>query len=238
VQLKIAELANTQTYLFEHFTSFKLSQLVLDFGSNTSQTTGRRQSSNKRQADDKIQTIESRQATDDNQSADKTNDNQSADKQQTTTISRQTNDNQQTNNRRQSISRQTRNRRQSISRQTNDKQQTKQTTINRQIKRRQTTENELEDKMQTTGTQIKQQANNRNRCHRSRHMGILVPRHLVFSPMCLFNFGISSSCNLKITSSKQYKTQSLSAGYIFSSSISAHLQKKIRSHSSSMGVET
>jgi hypothetical protein len=92
--------------------------------------------------------------------------------------------------------------------------------------------------MQTTGTQIKQQANNRNRCHRSRHMGILVPRQLVFSPMCLFNFGISSSCNLKITSSKQYKTQSLSAGYIFSSSISAHLQKKIRSHSSSMEVKT
>jgi hypothetical protein len=73
VQLKIAELANTQTYLFEHFTSFKLSQLVLDFGSNTSQTTGRRQNSNKQQADDKVQTnnrqttkmhkIESRQAT-------------------------------------------------------------------------------------------------------------------------------------------------------------------------------
>jgi hypothetical protein len=86
VQLKIAELANTQTYLFEHFTSFKLSQLVLDFGSNTSQTTGRRQSSNKRQADDKIQTIESRQATDDNQSADKTNDNQQTNNKRQTTI--------------------------------------------------------------------------------------------------------------------------------------------------------
>jgi hypothetical protein len=88
VQLKIAELANTQTYLFEHFTFFKLSQLVLDFGSNTSQTTGRRQSSNKQQADDK--NADKQQADDKN-----------ADNRKQTSIRRQSISRQTTNDKRQ-----------------------------------------------------------------------------------------------------------------------------------------